>query len=193
MNRALLIVDVQNDFCPGGALPTPKGDGVVTVINKIMKSFSIIIASRDWHPQVTVHFNKWPVHCVQNTKGADFPEELDKDKFDKIFVKGTRNIDDGYSAFEATNLDLVEYLKNKNVDEVFIAGLTAEYCVLSTVFDSIKNGFKTFVIKDAVEGIRQNEGDFEDAFEEMEKAGATIINSEDLKPTGGLKEGISRN
>ncbi|MCH7827182.1 MAG: isochorismatase family protein [Bacteroidetes bacterium] len=193
MNRALLIVDVQNDFCPGGALPAPKGDKVITVINKIMKSFSIIIASRDCHPKVTIHFNKWPEHCVQNTKGADFPEGLNKDKFDEIFVKGTRNIDDGYSAFESTNLDLVEYLKNKNVDELFIAGLTAEYCVLSTVFDSIKNGFKTYVIKDAVEGIRQNEGDFEDAFVEMDKAGAVIINSEDLKPTNGLKEGISRN
>jgi len=130
---------------------------------------------------------------VQNTKGADFPGELDTDKFDEIFVKGTRNIDDGYSAFEATNLDLTEYLKSKKVDELFIAGLTAEYCVLSTVFDSIKNGFKTFVIKDAVEGIRQNEGDFEDAFAEMEKAGATILTSEDLKPTGGITEGIFLN
>ncbi len=193
MNRALLIVDVQNDFCPGGALPAPQGDKVVPVINKIIKNFSIVIASRDWHPKVTVHFNKWPEHCVQNTKGADFPGELDTDKFDEIFVKGTRNIDDGYSAFEATNLNLTEYLKSKKVDELFIAGLTAEYCVLSTVFDSIKNGFKTFVVKDAVEGIRQNEGDFEDAFEEMEKAGATIITSEDLKPTGGITEGIFLN
>ena len=193
MNKALLIVDVQNDFCPGGALPAPKGDKVVPVINKIIDKFSNVIASRDWHPKVTVHFNKWPEHCVQNTKGADFPNELNKDKFDQIFEKGTRNIDDGYSAFEATNLDLTGYLKEKNVDELFVAGLTAEYCVLSTVLDSIKNGFKTYVIKDAVEGIRQNEGDLEDALAEMEKAGATIITSEDLKPTGGITEGIILN
>ena len=106
MNRALLIVDVQNDFCPGGALPAPTGDKVVPVINKIIDKFSNIVASRDWHPKVTVHFNKWPEHCVQNTKGADFPKELNKEKFDQIFEKGTRNIDDGYSAFEATNVDL---------------------------------------------------------------------------------------
>jgi len=193
MKKALLIVDVQNDFCPGGALPAPAGNKVAPVINKIIDKFSTIIASRDWHPKVTLHFNKWPEHCVQNTKGADFPKELNKEKFDQIFEKGTGNIDDGYSAFEATNECLTDYLKNKNIDELFICGLTAEYCVLSTVLDSINNGFKTYVIKDAVEGIRQNKGDFEDAFAAMEKAGATIITSEDLEPVGGITENIFLN
>ena len=180
MKTALLIVDVQNDFCPGGALPTPQGDIVVPVINKLMDKFSLIIASRDWHPEDTIHFNRWPVHCVKESHGADFPSDLKKEKFIQIFEKGAGSKDDGYSAFEATNKNLEEYLKDKEVDELYIVGLTAEYCVKSTVLDALKYGYKTFVIKDAVEGIRQNEDDFDNAFEEMKNAGAIIITSEDV-------------
>jgi nicotinamidase/pyrazinamidase len=180
MKTALLIVDVQNDFCPGGALPTPQGDIVVPVINKLMDKFDLIIASRDWHPEDTIHFNRWPVHCVKEAHGADFPAELNREKFNQIFEKGTGSKDDGYSAFEATNKNLAEYLKEKEVDELYITGLTAEYCVKSTVLDAVNYGFKTFVIKDAVEGLRQNESDFDNAFEEMKKAGAIIIISEDV-------------
>ena len=193
MNKALLIVDVQNDFCPGGKLPAPQGDKVIPVINKIMDNFHFVFASRDWHPKVSVHFNKWPEHCLQKSTGAEFPPKLNSDKFDLVLNKGTRNIDDGYSAFEATNIELVELLKSNNITELYVCGLTAEYCVLTTVLDSIKNGFETYVIKDAVEGIRQNKGDFEDAFTEMEKAGANIITSDDLKPVGGIIKGIFHN
>ena len=180
MKTALLIVDVQNDFCPGGTLPTPQGDIVVPVINKLMDKFSLIIASRDWHPEDTIHFNRWPVHCVKESQGADFPADLMREKIIQIFEKGTGSKDDGYSAFEATNKNLGGYLKEKEVDELYIAGLTAEYCVKSTVLDALKYGFKTFVIKDAVEGIRQNEDDFDNAFEEMKYAGAIIITSDDI-------------
>jgi nicotinamidase/pyrazinamidase len=175
MSAALLIVDVQNDFCPGGALPTPQGNKVVPVLNKLMDKFSIIIASRDWHPESTNHFDKWPLHCVKETHGADFPLELRTEKIDQIFEKGTGTKDDGYSAFEATNYNLLEYLKEKKIDELFITGLTAEYCVKSTVLDAIKHGFKTLVIKEAVEGIRMETNDFENSFVEMEKAGAIIL------------------
>ncbi|MCH7771712.1 MAG: isochorismatase family protein [Bacteroidetes bacterium] len=180
MKTALLIVDVQNDFCPGGALPTPQGDIIVPVINKLMEKFSLIIASRDWHPEDTIHFNHWPVHCVKESHGADFPADLKRENIIQIFKKGTGSKDDGYSAFEATNKNLGGYFKEKEVDELYITGLTAEYCVKSTVLDSLKYGFKTFVIKDAIEGIRQNEDDFENAFEEMKNAGATIITSDDI-------------
>ncbi len=180
MKTALLIVDVQNDFCPGGALPTPQGDIVVPVINKLMDKFDLVIASRDWHPEDTIHFNRWPVHCVKESHGADFPVDLKKEKIIQIFEKGTGSKDDGYSAFEATNKNLAEYLKEKEVDELYIVGLTAEYCVKSTVLNALKYGFNTIVIKDAVEGIRQNEDDFDRAFEEMRNAGATIITSEDV-------------
>ena len=180
MKTALLIVDVQNDFCPGGALPTPQGDIVVPVINKLMDKFELIIASRDWHPEDTIHFNRWPAHCVRESHGADFPAELNREKIIQIFEKGRGSKDDGYSAFEATNKNLEEYLKENTVDELYISGLTAEYCIKSTVLDALNNGFKTIVIKDAVEGIRQNEDDFDNAFEEMKIAGATIITSDDI-------------
>jgi len=145
-----------------------------------MDKFDLILASRDWHPEDTIHFKRWPVHCVKDSHGADFPVDLKSEMIIQIFEKGTGSKDDGYSAFEATNKNLVEYLKEKEVDKLYITGLTAEYCVKSTVLDALKYGFKTFVIKDAVEGIRQNEDDFDNAFEEMKKAGAIIITSDDV-------------
>lgn len=181
MNKALLVVDVQNDFCPGGALPAPEGDKVIPIINKIFDKFPMVIASRDWHPEDSVHFNKWPVHCVRNTAGAEFPALLNSDKFNIILEKGTASKDDGYSAFEATNINLVQYLKNNKIDDLYITGLTAEYCVKNTVLDALKYGFRIYVIKDAVEGIRQKQNDFEDAFSEMQRAGAKIINSDQLE------------
>ena len=178
--RALLIVDVQNDFCPGGALSAPRGNEVVPIINKLIDEFDLVVASKDWHPVETVHFNRWPKHCVQGTTGAEFYPDLDSQKIDKVFVKGTRNVDDGYSAFEATNENLAGYLKNQGVDEVYVTGLATEYCVKSTVLDALKNHFKVFVIKDAVEGIYQQEGDVKAAFKEMENAGADLITSSEI-------------
>jgi nicotinamidase/pyrazinamidase len=178
--NALLIIDVQNDFCPGGALAAPKGDKVVPVINKLIDKFNLVLATKDWHPNDTVHFNKWPKHCVQGTKGAEFYPDLHHHSIHKVFVKGTRNVDDGYSAFEATNENLVDYLKKNGVDTVYVTGLAIEYCVKSTVLDALKNHFKVFVIKDAVEGIYQHKGDVENAFEEMKNAGAELITSTEL-------------
>jgi len=180
MKTALLIVDVQNDFCPGGALPTPQGNIIVPVINELMYKFELVIASRDWHPEDSVHFKRWPVHCVKGSYGADFPPNLKTEKINQLFEKGTTSKDDGYSAFEATNINLEEYLKEKGVEKLYITGLTAEYCVKSTVLSALKYGFNTVVIKDAVEGIRQNEDDFENAFEDMQQAGAIIISSGDI-------------
>lgn len=178
--NALLIIDVQNDFCPGGALAAPKGDRIVPVINKLMEKFDLVLATKDWHPRDTVHFDKWPKHCVQGTTGAEFHPELNQHSIHKVFVKGTRNVDDGYSAFEATNESLVEYLEKNNVDTVFVTGLAIEYCVKSTVLDALKNHFKVFVVKDAVEGIYQNEDDVDNAFEDMENAGARLITSAEV-------------
>ena len=181
MNKALLVVDVQNDFCPGGALPTPAGDKIIPIINKILDKFPVVIASRDWHPEDSVHFNKWPVHCVRNTHGADFPNQLNSNKFSLILEKGTASKDDGYSAFEATNINLAQYLKDNKIDDLYIAGLTAEYCVKNTVLDALKYGFRIYVIKDAVEGLRQKQNDFENTFNEMQQAGAKIISIDQLE------------
>ena len=178
--KALLIVDLQNDFCPNGALPAPDGDHIVPVINSLMDKFDYVLASKDWHPANTVHFEKWPVHCVRDTPGAEFQPDLDTSKIDIILLKGTDNKDDGYSAFEATNEDLAAYLRQKKVSELYVAGLVTEYCVKHTVLDALRNGFKTFLIEDAVQGICKDKNDVPMAIAEMQKAGASIINSDIL-------------
>ncbi len=178
--RALIIVDVQNDFCPGGALPAPEGDRVAPVINSISGRFDLVIASRDWHPEGSVHFDKWPAHCVENTKGAEYYPGLDTGKIDVHLLKGTGNADDGYSAFEATSDNLEKLLKKSGVEEVYVAGLTTEYCVKSTALDSLRKGFKTWLVTDAVEGVRQNPGDVDKAIGEMAGLGVKMVTSGQL-------------
>lgn len=175
--KALIIVDIQNDFCPGGELPSPEGDKVVPVINNIIDKFDLVVASRDWHPEGTVHFDKWPAHCVENTKGAEYHPDLQTEGIDVHLLKGTGNVDDGYSAFEATSDNLEKLLKKKGVDEVYVGGLTTEYCVKSTAIDSLKKGFKTWLVTDAVEGVQQNPGDVDKAIGEMTGLGITMISS----------------
>jgi len=169
--RALLIVDVQNDFCPGGALAVGGGDRVVPVINAMMPKFDVVFASKDWHPPETVHFEKWPVHCVRETAGADFHPELDKSKIDEVFLKGTDNRDDGYSAFEATSGDLSARLRARGVTEVWVCGLATDYCVLATALDAVAQGFETRVVTDAVAAVDLAPGDEARAFAKMSEAG----------------------
>jgi nicotinamidase/pyrazinamidase len=178
--KALLVVDVQNDFCPGGALAVPDGDKVVPVINSLLDRFELVVASKDWHPQETIHFQKWPVHCVQNTKGADFHPDLRSEKIQKVFLKGTGNKDDGYSAYEATNENLEEYLKAKGVEELYVVGLATDYCVRASALDAVRKGFKTTVVKDAVAAVNVNPGDGERALEELRQAGVTLVSSQDV-------------
>lgn len=175
--KALLIVDVQNDFCPGGALAAPEGDKVVPVINRLMDYFEIVVASRDWHPENSVHFDKWPEHCVKDSKGAAFHPGLNTGNIDQVFLKGTGNRDDGYSAFEATNKNLREYLIDRNVKELYVAGLTTEFCVKESAIDGVKSGFSTYVIMNAVQGVRQYEGSEKEAFDEMKSIGVKLIDN----------------
>jgi nicotinamidase/pyrazinamidase len=178
--KALLVVDVQNDFCPGGALPAPEGDKVVPVINSLMDRFPLISASKDWHPEITVHFDKWPKHCIQGTKGAELHPDLRQDRIDQIVLKGAMNMDEGYSVFEGIDIDLEKFLKDRDVEALYVVGLVTEYCVKETAVDAQKRGFRTYVIKDAVEGVRLKEGDVERAFEEMGKAGVISISSSEV-------------
>jgi len=178
MKKALLIVDLQNDFLPGGALPAPQGDRVIPVINRLQDHFDMVIASRDWHPEGTIHFEKWPAHCVQGSFGASFPAALKTDRITAQLLKGTRNTDDGYSAFEATNISLETFLKEKGIEEIVVCGLTTEYCVRNTVMDALKAGFKTRVIKDAVAAVKAFPGEEEKAWKEMAAAGALITTHE---------------
>ena len=175
--RGLLIVDVQNDFCPGGALAAPEGDKVVPVINRLLDKFTVVIASKDWHPQKSVHFQHWPPHCVQNTRGSEFHPKLQSKNIQQVFLKGTRDKDDGYSAFEATNLDLNEYLKSKGVTELYLAGLATDYCVKASAIDAAKKGFRAFVVTDAVSAVNVKPDDGQRALEVMQAAGVTLVDS----------------
>ncbi|HKO60614.1 MAG TPA: nicotinamidase [Pyrinomonadaceae bacterium] len=180
--RALLLVDVQNDFCPGGALAVADGDQVVAPLNKLIKEFlqrgEPVFRSRDWHPRQTKHFTEfggtWPVHCVQNTTGAEFHPDLIDDPRIITISKGMGD-EDSYSAFDATDLAL--QLRNMGVEEVWVGGLATDYCVKNTVLDALKEGFPVKALKDAMRAVEVNAGDGERAIEEMRAAGAAIVDS----------------
>lgn len=178
--KALLIVDVQNDFLPNGSLGVKDGDKIIPIINHLIEHFPIVLASKDWHPQKTVHFDIWPVHCVADTNGAAFPSELNDKKIQQIFYKGTDNKDDGYSAFEATNENLAAYLREKHVSELYVSGIATDYCVKASVMDALKENFKTYVITDAIKPVNQNPGDDIKALNALEKEGAILITSQDI-------------
>jgi len=179
--NALLIIDLQNDFLPGGALPAPEGRRIIPVINRIIKEFDVVLASKDWHPPNTLHFENWPPHCIRDTKGAEFPEGLQLKPIEQVFLKGTGGSDQGYSAFEATNEDLQAYLEKRGVKHLFLAGLTTEYCVKATALDAIRNGNLTFILKDAIAGVDQHTDGAEKALKDMELAGGIITDSQIMK------------
>ena len=178
--QALIVVDVQNDFCPGGTLAVPHGDEVVAPLNELIDQFlergAPVYKSRDWHPATTKHFSQhggtWPVHCVQNTKGAEFHPALRDDSRINVISKGLGD-KDCYSAFDET--DLAAQLRKQNVEEVVVGGLATDYCVKSTVLDALHNGFKVKALKNAMRAVDLHPGDGDRAIEEMRAAGAKII------------------
>lgn len=180
MKRALLIVDVQNDFCPGGALAVKEGDQVVPVINRIMNKFDLVISSQDWHPAQTVHFEKWPVHCVAGTEGAEFHPDLETGKIDLQLLKGTDNKDDGYSAFEATNTSLTDFLRKNNIEQLYICGLATDYCVKASAIDAVTQEFHTYVITDAIAAVNLQPDDDKKSLQEMSDKGCILIESKDI-------------
>lgn len=180
MKRALLIVDVQNDFCPGGPLAVPDGDQVVPVINQLLPHFPLVLSSQDWHPAGSQHFARWPVHCLQDTVGAALHPDLQADAIALRLYKGTGQTDDGYSAFEATNLDLAQTLRQAEVDHLYIVGLATDYCVKATALDAIKAGFVTTVVLDAVAAVELSPGDGLQALQAMSQAGVRLTHSSAL-------------
>jgi nicotinamidase/pyrazinamidase len=179
--RALIVVDVQNDFCPGGTLAVEHGDEVVGPLNKLMEEFLArgepVFKSRDWHPPQTKHFSDyggtWPIHCVQNTRGAEFHPNLLDDKHIRVISKGLGD-EDSYSAFE-TDLDL--QLRRLGVNEVWVGGLATDYCVKNTVFDALSKGYKVKALRDAMRAVDLHVGDGEKAIEAMRAAGAEIVSA----------------
>lgn len=180
MKAALIIVDVQRDFCPGGALAAPKGNGIIGVINGLMDKFNHVVASKDWHPAKTIHFDKWPPHCVRGTAGAAFHPDLHEQKIETVALKGTGNSDDGYSAFEATNMDLSYWMRKRGIDTIYVTGIATEYCVLSTAIDAVKAGFEVYAVTDAIAPVNQQEGDEETALQQMSLNGVRLITSNNI-------------
>ena len=208
-SSVLLQIDIQNDFCPNGALPIDDGDEVIEPLNKLALLFTQnkghVIATQDWHAADHISFASahpgktpgelidlpsvkdqvlWPDHCVQGTKSADFHEKLNLSYARMIIRKGVRQELDSYSAFfendRQTQTGLDGFLKCLNVKSVFLGGLAADYCVFYSAMDAIRLGYKTYILKDAVRGVGYPEGSIEKAFEEMINAGAEIIDSSDL-------------
>ena len=180
--RALIVVDVQNDFCPGGALAVPHGNEVIAPLNKLIKIFlergEPEFKSRDWHPPTTKHFaaygGTWPVHCVQETAGAEFHPRLLDDIHIRVVSKGLGD-EDCYSAFDETDFAL--QLQRLGVEELWVGGLATDYCVKNTVLDALKQGFKVKAITDAMRAVDLKPDDGERAIEEMRNAGAEIVES----------------
>ena len=182
--KALIVVDVQNDFCPGGSLAVATGDEVVAPLNELMKEFldrgEPVFKTRDWHPPTAKHFaaygGTWPVHCVRNTPGAEFHPGLFDDPRITIISKGIDESADGYSGFDGTNL--AQILRDQEVKEVWVGGLATDYCVKHTVLDALQQGFEVKALADAMRAVDLNPTDGEKAIEEMRNAGAEIVVSE---------------
>ena len=202
--RALILVDIQNDFCPGGALAVPDGDAVISIANKLIEQFELVVATQDWHPPDHKSFASqnagvaigdcfdlngidqvaWPDHCVFETHGAELCSDLHTRMIEKVFPKGSNPQVDSYSGFfdndHQSSTGLGDYLKSKNVEQVYVLGLATDYCVKFTALDALKLGFQTFLVQDGCRGVNLNPGDVETAIETMQDTGVTIVKSEDI-------------
>jgi nicotinamidase/pyrazinamidase len=187
---ALILIDVQNDFCPGGALPVAQGDEVVPALNRYIEKFTQeklpIFATRDWHPEKTKHFKAygglWPPHCIQGTKGAEFRADLALPKDAVIVSAGMAPDEEGYSGFDGKDergLGLADLLHAAGVKRIFVGGLATDYCVKHTILDGLKHGFNVTLLRDSVRGVELAPGDSMRAVEEMVGAGANILENVD--------------
>jgi nicotinamidase/pyrazinamidase len=199
--RALILVDIQNDFCPGGALEVPRGDEVVPVANRVQERFDLVVATQDWHPRGHGSFASshpgrrpgevidlhglpqvlWPDHCVQGSRGAEFHPELATERVAAIFRKGMDPAIDSYSGFfdnghrKATGL--AGFLREHGAKQVHVLGLAADYCVKFTALDARRAGFETFLLVDGTRGVELRAGDVDRAIAEMRDAGVQIVES----------------
>lgn len=200
--KTLLIIDVQNDFMPSGTLSVPDGDKIVPLINAMQHKFDLIIATQDWHPKNHISFASnhtgksnfdlieiqgkpqtlWPDHCVQGTKGAEFHPDLNTEKFEAIFRKGTDKNIDSYSAFydngHLKSTGLTSYLKEKGTTQLFLCGLASDICVYFSTYDAFKEGFDCSFIEDASKAIDNEE--FEKLKKEMIALGIKMVTSESI-------------
>ena len=187
---ALIVVDVQHDFLPGGALAVATGDRIFAPIDALAPRFPRVYATRDWHPadhtSYAQHGGPWPVHCVAETHGAAFDPRLDLAKVDQVVNKGTERETDGYSGFAATTL--ATDLRDHDVKRVFVCGLATDYCVKHTALDANAAGFTTIVIEDASAAVNVTPGDEERALDELRAAGIAVVTSEEITGSARVRE-----
>jgi nicotinamidase/pyrazinamidase len=187
---ALVVVDVQHDFLPGGALAVATGERIFSPIDELAPRFARVYATRDWHPEdhssYAQHGGPWPVHCVAETHGAAFDPRLDLAKIDRVIDKGTDRETDGYSGFAATAL--ANDLRAHDVSRVFVCGLATDYCVKHTALDAHAAGFETIVIEDASAAVNVNPGDEERALDELRTAGVAVVTSGDITGSARVRQ-----
>lgn len=181
---ALVVVDLQVDFCPGGALGVSEGDRVVPLINRLLAiPVWFKVGTRDWHPADHVSFTgqggTWPVHCVADSPGAQFHPDLDSARFDLVISKAMRSDAEAYSGFDGTSL--ADDLRQKGVQRLFVCGLATDFCVRATALDGRKEGFDVVVLEDAIRAVNLKPEDGERACQEMREAGCTFSRSEDIQ------------
>ena len=203
-NAALIMIDLQNDFCSGGSLAVPDGDRVIPLANELQKQFDLVIATKDWHPRDHTSFADnhssqdvgdlitidtlsqvlWPVHCVQETHGAEFHPALDTLRIKKIIYKGTDKKIDSYSAFfdnaHQRSTGLADYLYEQNINCIYVMGLATDYCVRYSCLDALQLGFDVYFIQDACRGVELNKGDIACAINEMKVQGVSSVWREDV-------------
>jgi nicotinamidase/pyrazinamidase len=196
--KALVVVDVQNDFLPGGALAVPHGDEVVAVANRVQEDFDLVVATQDWHPPDHGSFASqhpgrqvgdrvellglpqtlWPPHCIQGSAGAEFASDLETGRFARVFQKGTDPTIDSYSGFydngHRRSTGLAEYLWRMGVTEIYVLGLATDYCVKFTALDAVREGFATHVLSEGCRGVELEAGDIDRAWQEMVEAGVWV-------------------
>jgi len=183
---ALIVVDIQNDFCPGGALGVKDGDKIIPAVNDLIPKFDHIIITRDWHPQNHVSFSEnpqfvdksWPAHCVAETDGAQFHPDLNVPDKALIISKGTDPEREAYSSFQAT--DLAMKLQIRGIKKVYICGLATDYCVKNTALDALGNDFEAVVLEDLIRGVDIPQGTVQEAITEMRSAGVKFLKSEQI-------------
>ena len=199
--KTLVLVDIQNDFLPGGALAVAHGDDVVPIANRVQPAFELVVATQDWHPPRHGSFASsrpgrkagevaelaglpqvlWPDHCVQGSRGAEFAAALQMNRVEAIFRKGTDPAIDSYSGFfdngHRKSTGLGDYSKGRGTSEVYVLGLATDYCVKFTALDARKLGFRTFLVEDGSRGVELRPGDVARAVQEMQEAGVTVVQS----------------
>jgi nicotinamidase/pyrazinamidase len=185
MAKALLVIDFQNDFTPGGALAVAGGDEIAEPIQKLAEQVDVVVATRDWHPPDHASFETergiWPVHCVQGTHGAELHPAMAEVEVEAIVDVGRERDDQGYSGFEKS--DLATILRDHDVREVYVTGLATDYCVRSSTIDACREGFEVTVVEDAIRGVEVQPGDSARALDDMRKAGALVSASAELLAT----------